>query len=199
MNPVAALLAPLFLLLPAAVAVDLHGDGKPRSFEVRDLPKSELTGPMSPFPAWFAQAEATILQGTAEGLRDDNAQQVRIEQRMTIRISPRSAAPAPNQFVAIPDEEAPRFQERKMGKCVSVAGIAGVGMGDDNRLILFMRDHRVVTAGLERACHARDFYSGFYVERSADGMICTDRDKLQSRAGMNCAVTRLRQLVEAND
>ena len=72
-------------------------------------------------------------------------------------------------------------------------------MGEDNRLILFMRDRRIVSAELERACHARDFYAGFYVARNTDGMICTGRDKLQSRAGMNCAVSRLRQLVEPDE
>ena len=36
----------------------------------------------------------------------------------------------------------------------------------------------MVSAALERSCSARDFYSGFYVERNADGQICVKRDTL---------------------
>lgn len=86
-----------------------------------------------------------------------------------------------------------------MGKCVSVAGIAGVQPRRGNRLVLFMRDQRIVAADLERACSARDFYSGFYVERSEDGMLCVDRDRLQSRTGARCKLSRLRQLVAVNE
>ena len=93
----------------------------------------------------------------------------------------------------------PHFDERKMGKCVAVGGIAGVQIGGDDKLMLFMRDQRIVSATLEKACSARDFYSGFYIERSADGMLCVDRDKLQSRTGANCGVRRLRQLIERTE
>jgi hypothetical protein len=52
---------------------------------------------------------------------------------------------------------------------------------------------------LNRACRARDFYSGFYVERASDGRICVDRDTLLSRSGANCKLTRIRQLVDADE
>ena len=54
-------------------------------------------------------------------------------------------------------------------------------MGGDSKLILFMRDQRIVSATLDKTCRARDFYSGFYMARSGDGMLCTNRDTLQSR------------------
>jgi hypothetical protein len=57
----------------------------------------------------------------------------------------------------------------------------------------------MVTAELERTCHARDFYSGFYLERNSDGMVCVDRDTLLSRSGTNCKLSRIRQLVPADD
>ncbi len=63
-----------------------------------------------------------------------------------------------------------------------------------NRLLLFMRDQHIVVAALEKACRAEDFYSGFYVARNGDGLLCTDRDTLQSRSGASCKVKALREL-----
>ncbi len=142
-----------------------------------------------------ASSPASPISQQGESFRPVNQQQVRIEQRITIRVAPRTVMATP--LVAEIDSEAsPRFDERKMGKCVAVSGIAGVQIGGDDKLMLFMRDQRIVSATLEKACSARDFYSGFYIERSADGMLCVDRDKLQSRTGANCSLRRLRQLIE---
>jgi hypothetical protein len=68
-----------------------------------------------------------------------------------------------------------------------------------SRLILYMRDRRMLSATLERACRARDFYSGFYVDRTNDGQLCVDRDTLLSRSGANCKLTRIRQLIETGE
>jgi hypothetical protein len=126
--------------------------------------------------------------------------QVRIERRVTVRISPRPS-PNPNSLLArLPARgRATTFEERAMDRCVPVAGISGVQTGKGNRLILFLRDQRIVSLNLERACRARDFYSGFYVERNEDGQLCVDRDKLQSRSGAKCEVERMRQLVAVDD
>ena len=123
--------------------------------------------------------------------------QVRIEQRVVVRISPQSTAPRQSLMAELPQQPLPpRFEERKMEKCLPVSGIAGVQTGSGNRLLLFLRDHRVVTASLEKSCRARDYYSGFYVERNEDGKLCVDRDKLQSRSGAKCEIKRMRQLVQ---
>jgi hypothetical protein len=61
--------------------------------------------------------------------------------------------------------------------------------------MLYLRDQRIISANLEKACSARDFYSGFYVDQNSDGLLCVDRDKLHSRTGANCEVERMRQLV----
>src|SRR5690606_33997740 len=99
--------------------------------------------------------------------------QVRIEQRVIIRIVPRSAAArqGASSFVEAPRQNT-RLVERKAGDCVPAAAVGAVQPAPDNRLMLFMRDRRLYSAKLERSCHARDFYSGFYVERNEDGMIC---------------------------
>jgi hypothetical protein len=57
----------------------------------------------------------------------------------------------------------------------------------------------MVSLSLDKTCRARDFYSGFYVERHKDGRLCADRDRLQSRTGVKCEVERLNQLVEIKD
>ena len=126
--------------------------------------------------------------------------QVRIERRVIIRVAPRQPL-APQGFVGdLPRDEMPRqFEERRMSECVPVKAIAGVQVDKGNRLILFMRDRRVVGASLESSCRARDFYSGFYVERNEDGMLCARRDRLQSRSGASCDVRHLRRLVPVKD
>nr|WP_298928632.1 hypothetical protein [uncultured Erythrobacter sp.] len=122
--------------------------------------------------------------------------QIRIQRRVILRIAPARqqnrnslVADLPRQGLNV------KYEERKMGKCVPVNGIAGVQTGSGNRLLLFMRDSKIISANLEKACRARDFYSGFYVEKNEDGKLCVDRDKLQSRSGAKCEVERMRQLV----
>ena len=85
-----------------------------------------------------------------------------------------------------------------MNQCLAVSGIAGVQPDGPSRLVLFMRDQRIVSASLEKACNAQDFYSGFLVERTSDGMICSGRDELLSRSGSHCSLGKLRQLVQIN-
>ncbi|HUQ14174.1 MAG TPA: hypothetical protein VM055_07865 [Novosphingobium sp.] len=127
------------------------------------------------------------------------AHQVRIEQRVVVRVAPR--VPAREMLAALPPAPlASRFKERKVGKCLALGGIAGVQIDRaDDRLLLFMRDQRLIAASLEKACAARDFYSGFYVERSGDGQLCIDRDTLHARTGTTCSVSKLRQLVATDD
>ena len=103
-------------------------------------------------------------------------------------------------FDSLPNSTtAPRFEERRIGKCLPVSGIAGVQTNGEEGLLLYLRDRRMVSASLERSCRSRDFYSGFYVARNGDGRLCVDRDSLQSRSGANCKLTRIRELVEIRE
>ena len=130
------------------------------------------------------------------------AEQVNIEQRVTIRINPRPA-PMPNvaNFVAEGADAGsePHFVERKAGKCLPLGSIAGVQPLSDDRLLLILRDNRLFTAKLEKGCQAREFYSGFIVQRNADGQVCVNRDELLSRSGTSCQVHGFHQLVGAGD
>lgn len=130
--------------------------------------------------------------------RGTTAFQVRIERRSTIRVSPRapSQPTRPNLLLDWPGPTMePRVFRRRIGKCLPMAGIAGVQAESGRTLLLFMRDRRVISAELERACRARDFYSGFYLAATEDGQLCVDRDSLQSRSGVSCQIKGIRELV----
>lgn len=126
--------------------------------------------------------------------------QVRIEQRVVIRIAPSPPATRQRMLSRLPRRQMEaRFEEVEVDRCVPVGSIAGVAPVQENRLLLFMRDRRVLSAALERACDAQAFYSGFYVERSEDGLLCVGRDMLQSRAGTSCGVEQFSRLVAVRD
>ena len=144
------------------------------------------------------------MPGAFEVLQDDfrtqEQFQVRIEQRVIIRIAPSSPTVRQEMLSRLPRREMPsQYHEVKDDRCLPVNAIAGVSPVQANRLLLFMRDHRVLSASLDRACDAAAFYSGFYVERSDDGMLCSGRDTLKSRAGTSCEVAQFNRLVAVRD
>lgn len=122
--------------------------------------------------------------------------QVRIEQHFSIRITPGTATMPPAVVEKLEeDARVERVEERKIGKCLSANSIAAVRPGDGDELLLFLHDQRIISVTLEKRCSARDFYSGFYIERSVDAAICSGRDILHSRSGANCKVRRMHELV----
>ncbi len=191
MDSLFALTAPMALLLPLAAGAGLPAaDDKGPPVPVASAPQCDAAAldepprinPLSAFRSQFSW------------------RQVRIEQRVVVRISPASPAARQNLMAELPQRAMPpRFEEARKEKCVALEGIAGVQTGSGNRLVLFLRDRRMLSVNLDKSCRARDFYSGFYVERNKDGRLCVDRDKLQSRTGVRCEVESMRQLVEARD
>jgi hypothetical protein len=186
MNIAAILLAPLASLLVPAALPELA----PRVAvaEVPPLDPVRSKGGYSPIP---------------EELRALDAYQVRIEQQVTIRVSPRPL-PMPINPQAFFNQDfepssGPRWIERKHGKCLTLSGIAGVQPGPENRLILLLRDRKVISASLEKGCRSRDYYSGFLVAKSGDGQLCSGRDQLLSRSGANCKVSGFRQLIQVDE
>ena len=190
------ILAPL-LLLPVNVA-----SSAPHDSAVQDA-SATLTRQPAMAPVQTSPADSFPFSWLSEAWRTPSAEQVSIEQHITIRIAPRAPSntdPRIGMFSDMPERSAPqRLIERSMGKCLSLDGVAGVQIAAANKLVLFLRDARVVTAGLDKGCNAQDFYAGFYVARSADGMMCAGRDKLQARNGASCKLGKLHQLVEAGD
>lgn len=203
MSLVVAMLAPLALLLPAASGVEPVGDvtqaPATEAFSA-EIPPHRLAMPAEAVLPAFDAADLAVFETLATAFRAQSQDQVRIEQRVTIRITPRQAPVQPSMLMDMPaGMPAPRRAERDIGHCLPIAGIGGVQAGADNRLTLFMRDRRVVRGELERTCTARDFYSGFYVERNSDGQLCVKRDTLRSRSGAACKLSKLRQLVDQGD
>jgi len=193
MHALVVILSPLALLLPAAAGElpALRDDGAVGEAPERaNLPKGFEALPSEPFD---------VLQ---EARRPQEFGQVRIEQRVIIRISPSSPA-AREQMMADLRRRSPAptsYEEEKLKGCIAIAGIVGVEPAPaQNRLLLFMRDRRILSVALERACNPRDYYSGFYIERSEDGQLCAKRDLLQSRAGASCKVAQLNRLVAIRD
>jgi hypothetical protein len=192
MHSLFALAAPLTLLLPlVAEAGDVAGDGS----------ESAVSAPQCDVAAAGQEPTAPVAVNPLSALRQSSiVRQVRIEQRVVVRIAPQSATSRRSLLADLPQRAvAPQFEEGGKEKCVALDGIAGVQTGSGNRLVLFLRDRRMISVNLEKSCRARDFYSGFYVEKNKDGRLCVERDKLQSRTGARCEVDTMRELVEVRD
>ncbi|MFO6447616.1 hypothetical protein ACLBKU_10770 [Erythrobacter sp. NE805] len=188
MHSLLALAAPLALMLPlVAETARLPAEGDEGE---GGAPQCDAAGAPGVAPV------AEVLNPLGAMRQSSAAQQIRIEQRVVVRITPAPLAARQNLLAELPQRpSAPRFEERRKEKCVGLGEIAGVQTGSGNRLVLFLRDRRMLSVNLEKACRARDFYSGFYVEKSKDGRLCVSRDKLQSRTGARCEVEVMRQLV----
>lgn len=192
------------LAAPVALALSLLGLGTalPVLAKSEGSEAMEAHAPQSAAPGLCAK-DPDVTQPVSETTNPLNAihqrqsaNQIRVERRVVIRISPARPTNRNSLFADLPQQSLnARYEEKKMEKCIPVSEIAGVQTGSGNQLLLFLRDRRIVRMNLEKACRARDFYSGFYIERSKDGNLCVDRDKLQSRTGANCEVGRMRQLV----
>lgn len=148
----------------------------------------------------FDAEAAKPLRVLEDARRPMEANQVRIERRVIIRISPSPQATREQMLASLPRREMrTTWQEVEHGNCVNIEGIAGVQPTNDNRLLLFMRNRSVLAASLQRGCAARAYYSGFYVENSEDGNLCVARDRLQSRAGSSCEVSGFSRLIAVRD
>jgi hypothetical protein len=160
----------------------------PRSESAHATPETENA------PLGLQRAGAAPFRALDNARKTPTENQVRIEQRVIVRIAPSSPRTVARSMDRIA-RDTDRFEEERIGDCVPIGSIAAVQPANNNRLLLFMRDRRVLSAALERSCNSEDYYLGFYVERSGDGQLCSRRDKLQSRAGASCRFTRLSRLV----
>jgi hypothetical protein len=191
MNSLAAMLAAFALVVPGARAT-MFAPGAGAAHEAPPRPMVPKLG--------SARPEAEAFRNFRDSYRPQAQDQVRIEQHVVIRISP--SPPSVRREVLGPPpraEGATRYKEKKFHDCVKLDEIAGITPLQPNRLLLFMRDHRLLSAALERACDADAFYLGAYVERSTDGKLCKGRDALRARTGATCRVSRISRLVAVKD
>ncbi|MFA7594962.1 MAG: hypothetical protein WCY92_01295 [Novosphingobium sp.] len=193
------------------VALALMFGAEPVSQPLAVLPNGDDAGRRlaaeqeAPFPERLHEfgggaMQGEVWRGLTEAYRPLPQSQVRIERRVIIRIAPRRPVENGDMLASLPQNGLPpRFKEKGMAKCVPIREIGGAQVQGSNRLMLFMRDRQLVSVTLEKGCSARDFYSGFYVERGDDGLICSGRDVLQSRSGTKCELRKLHRLVPVRD
>ncbi|WBH17369.1 hypothetical protein [Sphingomonas radiodurans] len=114
--------------------------------------------------------------------------QMTYRERVVIRIprlplAPRRQAPAITNW-----------DEHKAPKCVAAASLASAAITASGDVDLIVTDGRRLRAKLDDDCPTLNFYTGFYLKRSADGMVCAGRDALRSRSGARCEIDRFRTL-----
>lgn len=120
--------------------------------------------------------------------------QVTIHQRIVIRV-PRMPIPARHQPAA--NVRPMRWIEQDAPKCVPVDTLAAATISGDGSVDLIVRGGGRLRAKLGDDCPALTFYTGFYLKRTEDGMLCAKRDSIRSRSGDNCPITAFRHLVPA--
>ena len=121
--------------------------------------------------------------------------QVRVEQRVIIRV-PAQRVSAASISVGAPSRSAPiKFHEKKIAKCLMMDRLVASRPGPKESLELVTRDGALVRAYLGKGCLAREFYAGAYMERPDDGRLCVDRDLLYARTGAKCEIDKFRLLV----
>jgi hypothetical protein len=134
-------------------------------------------------------------------LPEDRAEwrQVIVEQRIIIRIPARSRASSfqPSSPNVQQSQPGPTivWREAKAPKCLRISSLMGVQVTRDDSIDLLTSERQRLRARLDDNCRTLDFYSGFYVERTDDGMICADRDVIQARSGARCEIDEFRLMV----
>lgn len=152
---------------------------------------------------WFVVAAALLLPPAAlpdEGrksappsLDGTRLAQVRIQQHIVIRV------PRPDAVRRISAPAAPlppiAWVEKDSDKCVQMNRLAGAAITRPDSVDLVMAGGKRIRAKLGKECPALDFYSGFYVKPTKDGMVCAKRDTFRSRAGGECQIKSFRTLI----
>lgn len=139
------------------------------------------------FVTLLALAAAPGAVAQERPLIGDQLAQLSIQQRIVIRVPRMPVATSP----ALKPIE---WKEKKGPKCVPAQGMAGALISAGKQVDLVLVGGKRVRAKLDRDCTPLDFYSGFYVRPSKDGMICADRDAIRVRSGASCQIDEFKLL-----
>ena len=134
--------------------------------------------------AWLMLAFGGAADAAPEG--GTRYAQVTVRQHIIVRV-PRHMRGAP---VSAPVQ----WRESRGPRCIPARMVAGAVLLGENSVDLILRDNRRVRARLDNGCGGLDFYQGFYVNGTADGQICADRDAVRSRMGGQCEIDQFRLL-----
>lgn len=118
--------------------------------------------------------------------------EVRI-QRVIVRVPRMSLAPA--STTASRPLPAITWVEKRADRCVPASSLAAVSVTRTDSVDLMLTGGKRMRARLDDDCPALDFYSGFYLKPTADGMVCASRDSLRARSGSQCRIASFRMLV----
>jgi len=121
--------------------------------------------------------------------------QVTVHQRIIIRVPRMPLYPPGRQPIA--NVRPMRWVEKDGPKCVPVDTFAAATITETDSVDLVVRGGGRLRAKLGDDCPALDFYSGFYLKRTDDGMICAKRDSIRSRSGGTCPIAAFKHLVPA--
>lgn len=115
------------------------------------------------------------------------ARRLSIAEQRVIRIPLRSTA------VPLPRAGAD-YKETRGPKCVARSKIAGASLNGSRSLDIMLKSQTRLRAHLKSSCPALDYYAGFYLNPTADGDICSDRDAVHARSGGECQIDVFRKL-----
>ncbi len=121
--------------------------------------------------------------------------QVTIHQRIIIRVPRMPLALERRRSAA--DIHPMRWVEKDAPKCVPVDTLAAATIAEEDSVDLIVRGGGRLRAKLGDDCPALGFYSGFYLKRTEDGMLCARRDSIRSRSGDTCPIVAFKHLVPA--
>ncbi|HEX9932875.1 MAG TPA: hypothetical protein VGB08_08555 [Allosphingosinicella sp.] len=114
--------------------------------------------------------------------------QVTVRQQVIVRM------PARGRVIQPAGASLVQWREGRGPRCVQARSVAGATALGHNSVDLVLRDNSRVRARLESNCPGLDFYQGFYVNGTQDGLICADRDSIRSRMGGQCEIERFSTL-----
>lgn len=149
-----------------------------------------MANPVLPVLLLIAIAPAASLE--TGGVDRVEMAQLSIHQRIVIRIPRMLGARAPER--SQPDRPV-RWTEKKGPKCVAAEALEGAIIAEAASVDLIVEDGTRLRAELDDHCPALDFYSGLYLKRTADGMVCAERDSIRARSGGTCRIDRFKRLV----
>ncbi len=117
--------------------------------------------------------------------------QMTLRQRIVVRIPRLPDQPRPRQTTPPPPIE---WKEKRAEKCVPINMITSASVSRVDSVDLILAEGRRLRARFDDDCRAIDFYAGFYLRRTADGMICAKRDAVRSRSGDSCRIEAFKEL-----
>jgi hypothetical protein len=131
----------------------------------------------------------------AAGIGDKQARAPIVAQGMSVTVRQQIIIRGPAAFRGgVASEDLVEWREGHGPRCVAARNVIGAARLGQDSVDLIFRDTSRMRAQLEQRCPALDFYRGFYVNATGDGMICADRDSIHSRAGGECQIDRFRSL-----